>query len=853
MRTSLSASREMRPSKFNRNAPSVDFDCLPASRPYTLRQDENPNMFELSAPTRSLAPFLPRKRTSATATQPLRAGAFAAKVGLPLSMSLAVLLAGCSGVSGSPGGGQGPTTYVLTVLSASPSSGVSISVSPADANGATTGSTTFTRTYTSGTNVTLTAAATAGSSSFFAWSGCAANPSAGVCTVTMTGNATVTATYGGGTISSITVTPNTATIGTQVQFTANVTGTGSFTAGVNWSVAAPTGSGLSPGTITSTGLYTTPYPAPPTVTVTATSTQDATKSGSTVVTLVQPAVAAGPALNVDAANQTHAINPYIYGMNAYTLATTTVKNANIPVIRWGGDGASRYNYLIKATNSASDWYFENQNSAGTWPNTDFNTFVSGNQTLAAKTMGTVPVLGWVAKDTTSCSFPVATYPSQQLTDSGRGCGNGVYPSGVGGCTNSSGCAITGVSPTATSVAEGPAWAGAWVTSLVGAFGTAANGGVAIYDLDNEPSWWDAVHRDVHPAPASYDEVTNNGIATAKAIKAADATAGVSGPVMDYWMDYFYSKKDIESGWSSGGPCYEPWSNPVDRNAHGGVPFIEYYLQQFKAAAASNGNIRLLDYLDLHTYFAANYNGIAVGFGTAGDTGEQQARLNSTRVFWDPTYTDPNYTQPNYTGDANYTSSCSTPLQAPQVIRMMQTWVANDYPGTKTAITEYNWGGQEHINGALAQADILGIFGREGLDLGTLWGPPDPTTQIPGLMAFEIYRNYDGKSAKFGDTALASTSVNQGQLAVYGALRASDNAITIVVINKTYGDLTSTVSLANFTSSSTTAPAWLYSAANLSAIVAQPAVPITPPTGSGAASTITTTFPAQSITLLVVPN
>ena len=185
--------------------------------------------------------------------------------------------------------------------------------------------------------------------------------------------------------------------------------------------------------------------------------------------------------------------------------------------------------------------------------------------------------------------------------------------------------------------------------------------------------------------------------------------------------------------------------------------------------------------------------------------------------------------------------------------MMQKWVANDYPGTKTAITEYNWGGQEHINGALTQADILGIFGREGLDIGTLWGPPDPTTQIPGLMAFEVYRNYDGKNAKFGDTALASNSVNQGQLAVYGALRASDNALTIVVINKTYGDLTSTVSLANFTSTGTTAQAWLYSAANLSAIVAQPAVAITPPTGSGAASTVTTTFPAQSITLLVVPN
>jgi len=286
--------------------------------------------------------------------------------------------------------------------------------------------------------------------------------------------------------------------------------------------------------------------------------------------------------------------------------------------------------------------------------------------------------------------------------------------------------------------------------------------------------------------------------------------------------------------------------------------IEYYLQQFKAAHATYG-MRLLDYVDLHTYFAATYNGSGVGLTTAGDTGEQEARLNSTRVFWDPTYTDPNYPQPNYTTDSNYTSSCSPPLQAPQLIPMMQKWVANDYPGTKTAITEYNWGGQESINGAVAQADILGIFGSYGLDLATLWGPPDPSSQVPGLMAFEIYRNYDGNKSTFGNTVLPSTSAAsgadaEGQLAVYGAQRSTDNAITIIVINKTYGSLTSTISLENFSAASgATAQVYQYSNANLNAIVQQAAASVTPPSGTGTTSTISNyTFPAQSITLFVVP-
>jgi hypothetical protein len=405
---------------------------------------------------------------------------------------------------------------------------------------------------------------------------------------------------------------------------------------------------------------------------------------------------------------------------------------------------------------------------------------------------------------------------------------------------------------------------------VNKFGAGNSGtGVAIYDLDNEPTWWDSNDFDVHPLAFTYDEVTNGGIGTALAIKTVDPTAQVSGPVIDYWWAYFYSKKDIESGWDSGSPCYRPWSNPVDREAHGGVPLIEYYLKQFAAAQATYG-IRLLDYVDLHTYFAAQYpanSGNGLGLNPAGDTGAQQARLNSTRAFWDPTYTDSStnngggYPQPNYPTDPNYAgaTNCNPPQQAPQLIRMMKTWVANDYPGTKTAIDEYNFGGMEAINGALTQADILGIFGREGLDLGTMWPTEDPSEQIPGMMAFAIYRNYDGNKSTFGDTVLPSTSTAsgadaEGQLAVYGAQRTKDSAITIMVINKTYGALTSTISLENFSAlSGTKAQVYQYSNANLNAIVQEAGVSVTSPTGSGTTSTISNyTFPAQSITLFVVP-
>lgn len=75
---------------------------------------------------------------------------------------------------------------------------------------------------------------------------------------------------------------------------------------------------------------------------------------------------------------------------------------------------------------------------------------------------------------------------------------------------------------------------------------------------------------------------------------------------------------------------------------------------------------------------------------------------------------------------------------------------------------------------------------------------------------------------------------------------------MVVINKTYGDLTTTLSLPNLIPNGT-AKVFVYSNANLAGIVAQPSVTVTPPAAGSTASTISTTFPAQSITLFVVPK
>jgi uncharacterized protein (TIGR03437 family) len=208
------------------------------------------------------------------------------------------------------------------------------------------------------------------------------------------------------------------------------------------------------------------------------------------------------------------------------------------------------------------------------------------------------------------------------------------------------------------------------------------------------------------------------------------------------------------------------------------------------------------------------------------------RMTSARALWDPNYLVPGGGFEDATGAE----------AAPALVPRMLSWVANNYPGTKTAITEYNWGAPEAITGAIAQADILGIFGREQLDYGTVWTSLTPAT--PAIFAFQTYLNYDGNGSHFGGTSVSATSSDPDSLSIFAALRY-DSALTIVVLNKTSGDITDSIGLANF-SPAGAAQVWQYSSANLGAIVRQSDI-------SANSSGLSTTFPAQSITLLVIPE
>jgi Glycoside hydrolase family 44/Bacterial Ig-like domain (group 3) len=501
----------------------------------------------------------------------------------------------------------------------------------------------------------------------------------------------------------------------------------------------------------------------------------------------QTALAQAPTLTVDAAASRHPISPDIYGIASYSLDTTFAKEIQVPNVRWGGDGTSRYNWLVDSSNSGFDWYFMGGNGQTT-PVPSASADLMVNTYKPANALMTIPILPYVNKlSAWNCSFPVSIYGPQQSTNpyvhpNGDSCGNSLTPSGTQLIDNNI---------YANHIDNTTGLQQQWVQHLVSTFGTAAQGGVKFYQLDNEPYGWSNTHRDVMPVQADYPTITQLGQQYAAVIKQADSSALVLGP-SDFTL----------GGWIG------------NTSQQGGVFAGEYYLQQMAAYDKQHGQ-RILDYFDEHYYF---------------NTSTPAAQLASTRTLWDPTYNGGTWVEQwDFDG----------PMQ---LIPRFRGWISANYPGTLLSLSEYSIdSGQKSIVDAIAEMDVLGIFGREPLDFANMWSPPAP--QDPIANAFRIFRNYDGNGSQFGDTSISAVSTDQGQLSIYAAQRSSDNAVTILAINKTTGTLAGSIALSNL-NLPPTAQVYTYSQASLTSIVHASDVAI-------ASGSVSYTFPGYSAVLFVV--
>jgi len=326
---------------------------------------------------------------------------------------------------------------------------------------------------------------------------------------------------------------------------------------------------------------------------------------------------------------------------------------------------------------------------------------------------------------------------------------------------------------------------------------------------------------VHPVGPTMQEIRTNFLNYATMVKGVDAAALVCGPEEWGWTGYLYSGYDQQWGPSHG---WNQASMP-DRAANGGWDYMPWFLNQAHQHD-TNTNQRLLDYFTLHFYPQGGEFGNDVSVAT------QQLRNRSTRSLWDGSYVNE-----SWIGDKV------------QLIPRMKTWVATNYPGTKTGITEYNWGAEGHMNGALAQADIFGIFGREGLDLGTRW--ETPATNAPAYLAMKLFRNYDGSKSTFGDTGVSATGPNPDRVSTFAAVRAGDGALTVMVLNKqATTNAAVAISLTNFPNLGT-AQVWQLKATSPADQTVASITHLSDLSFSG--NVLSNTVPSNSITLFILPG
>jgi hypothetical protein len=485
------------------------------------------------------------------------------------------------------------------------------------------------------------------------------------------------------------------------------------------------------------------------------------------------------AVSVNLAGNVHPISPLIFGV-AYG---NSARNAQMgyTVDRWGGNSTTRYNWQVDVHSTAGDYFWENipdSSDRSQVPplNNSADAFITAARYPGGQPLMTIPTIGWAPRSDSPTSHPyfagfaVSKYGAQVPfpyqsdavdpydTNAGSGecnpstnaspncvlydAGNGLYH-------------LINNDPHDTSMTVDATFEKGWIAHMQTKFGTAANGGVKLFTLDNEVMLWNSTHRDIHPSGPTYNEIWSKTLAYATAIKQQEPDALVTGPVTWGYCDLFTSADDATRGNCLAG---------TDRAAHSGLPFVAWYLQQVCANPLAGGK-RLVDYVDLHYY----PQGTNVALNNDDSAATAARRLKSLKELYDPTWVSDSWMGGLGDTDANH-------YDKPNLIPRVKAWIDTYCPGTKLAITEYNWGNDNTSSGAVAQAEALAIFAREGVDLATRWVAPDPNTKAE--RGYSIFLNYDGAGAKVQGNSVAATSANVDQI---GAYAFHDNTRTMLLL------------------------------------------------------------------------
>ncbi|HEY0778818.1 MAG TPA: glycoside hydrolase family 44 protein [Gemmatirosa sp.] len=465
--------------------------------------------------------------------------------------------------------------------------------------------------------------------------------------------------------------------------------------------------------------------------------------------------------------QRHSISRFIYGVNAATDASAwagAAPPAEVTLNRMGGNRLSAYDWETNYSNAGSDYQFHNDQylSASTVPGEAVRVRAAATFARGAAFLATVPMLPYVAGD--ACNCDVGT------SDAARDARLAAHfrPN-----TATRGNAPGGNAPTGPGAPVAQDEFVRWATrTFPGA--TADTARRLMFSLDNEPDAWHATHKEIQsdhgdnpaaPRLQTYDGFIDTTIAYARAVKRAAPDALVFGPALATYTGILTLGR-----YPADDPVYGNW------HAH---PFVDVYLDRLRAAESAEGH-RLLDVLDVHWYPAAGTSGGPITNDYAPqDSAAVEARVQAPRSLWDSSYDEHSWVSGVTAGPV-------------RLLPRLGDEIAAHYPGTRLAVSEYYFGRAGDISGGIAQADVLGVFGREGVYAAALWpqaNPWAPPYAGSGALAyayafgaFRMYLNYDGAGGRFGDIGVDATASDPAAASVYASLDTLGRVV-LVAINK----------------------------------------------------------------------
>jgi hypothetical protein len=436
-----------------------------------------------------------------------------------------------------------------------------------------------------------------------------------------------------------------------------------------------------------------------------------------------------------------AISPYIYGTQAFS---SFANYTNVPLTRIGGNRLTAYNWENNASNAGSDWSYQNDGSMSnsSTPGAALRPDITAAQNNNAAIVLTVPMNGYVSADKS---------PGGDVRNSGANYLSTRFKVEL----PAKGSAFT-LTP---STSDAYVYQDEFVNWVNQSFPGAQNPAHPVfYCLDNEPDLWSSTHAEVHPAAVTYAEMISKSTAYATAIKNVSPSTMIFGPVNYGWQGYVNLQNAPDAA---------------------GRDFLNFYLSQMKAASTTAGK-RLVDVLDLHWYPEAYGGGQRITVADA-SAAVAAARIQAPRSLWDSTYVENSWIV-NSLGGA-----------AVNLLPRIQGKINANDPGMKIAITEYNYGGGGDISGGIAQADVLGIFGKQGVYAAAEWPLNSDETYIGA--AFRMYRNFDGHNSTFGDTSVTASTDNVANSSIYASTDSTDSSrMVLVAINKTSGNLNAIIPL-----------------------------------------------------------